>query len=90
MDIDVVVFTQLAPVWQIQGHALHPYIMVDAAVPWFDPISPIGRQGTQKRLKNDVDDEEAGAMATTDVAIAVNNNAVTAAVEDDEGNHPWR
>jgi hypothetical protein len=50
MEIDVVVFTLLAPVWHIQGHALHPYIMVDAAVPWFDPIPLIGCQGTQKRL----------------------------------------
>jgi hypothetical protein len=38
MDIDVVVFTLVAPIQHIQGHALHPYIMVDAAVPWFDPI----------------------------------------------------
>jgi hypothetical protein len=48
MDIDVIVFTMLAPVWHIQGHTLHPYIMVDAAVPWFDPIPPIGHQATQK------------------------------------------
>jgi hypothetical protein len=41
-DINVPVFTQSTPVWQIQGHALHPYIMVNAAVPWFDPIPPIG------------------------------------------------
>ncbi len=40
-DIDVVIFTLLAPVRHILGHALHPYIMVDAAVPWFDPIPPI-------------------------------------------------
>ena len=25
----------------------HPYIKDDAAVPWFDPIPPIGRQVTQ-------------------------------------------
>jgi hypothetical protein len=37
MDIDVVVFTLSAPVWHIQGHALHPYIIVNAAVPSFDP-----------------------------------------------------
>ncbi len=41
MDIDVAVFTLSAPIWHIQGHALHPYIMVNAAVPWFDPIPPI-------------------------------------------------
>jgi hypothetical protein len=50
MDIDVVVFTFLAFVWHIQGHALHLYIMGDATVPWFGPIPPIGRQGTQKGL----------------------------------------
>ncbi len=32
-DIDVVVFTLSAPVRQIQGQALCPYIMVDVAVP---------------------------------------------------------
>ena len=48
MDIDVVVFTLLAPVWHIQGHSLYLYIMGDATVPWFGPIIPIGRQGTQK------------------------------------------
>ncbi len=31
-----------------------------------------------------------GAMATTDVAIAIDDNVATAAVEGDEGNHPWR
>ncbi len=49
MVIDVVVFTLSAPVRHIQGHALHLYIMGDATVPWFGPISPIGHQGTQKR-----------------------------------------
>ncbi len=47
MDIDVVVFTP-SPVWHIQGHALHLYIMGDSKVPWFGPIPPIGCQGTQK------------------------------------------
>jgi hypothetical protein len=37
-----------------------------------------------------VDDDEAGAMAMTDVAIAVNDNAATTAEEDDEGNNPWQ
>jgi hypothetical protein len=46
--------------------------MVDAAVPWFDPIPPIGHKNGEQ---NDVDDNKAGTMATTDVAIAVNNNA---------------
>jgi hypothetical protein len=31
-----------------------------------------------------------GATATIDVTIAVNNNAATATIEDDEGNHPWQ
>jgi len=48
MDIDVLVFTPLAPAWHIQGHALHLYIMGDTTVPWFSPIPPIGCQGTQK------------------------------------------
>jgi hypothetical protein len=48
MDIDVVVFTPSAPIWHIQGHTLHLYIMGDSKVPWFGPIPPIGCQGTQK------------------------------------------
>jgi hypothetical protein len=48
MDIDVVVFTPSAPIWHIQGHALHLYIISDSTVPWLGPISPIGCQGTQK------------------------------------------
>jgi hypothetical protein len=35
-----------------------------------------------------VNDDKAGTMAMMDVTIAVNNNAVTAAIEDDEENHP--
>jgi hypothetical protein len=50
MDIDVIVFTPLAPVWHIQGHALYLYIMGDATMPWFGPIPLIGCQGTQKWL----------------------------------------
>jgi hypothetical protein len=50
MDIDVIVFTLLAPVWHIQWHALHLYIMGNAAVPWFGPIPLIASQGIQKRL----------------------------------------
>ena len=46
LTIDVVVFTLLATDWHIQGHALHPYIMVDASVPWFDPNISIGREAT--------------------------------------------
>jgi hypothetical protein len=34
MDIDVVLFTLLAPVWHIQGLSLHVYIMGNATVPW--------------------------------------------------------
>ena len=48
MDIDAVVFTPSAPVWHIQGQALHLYIMGDSIVPWFGPTPPIGFQGTQK------------------------------------------
>ena len=65
------------------------YIMGDATVPWFGPIPPIGRQGTQKRQTNALDDEDAGATATTDVTIAVDNDAATASVEGDKGNHLW-
>jgi len=50
MDIDVIIFTLSALVWHIQWHELHLYIMGNATVPWFGPIPPIGRQGTQKRL----------------------------------------
>jgi hypothetical protein len=64
--------------------------MGDAAVPWFGPIPPIGHQGTQKSKQNDVDDDYAGAMALTDVTISVDNNAATASVEEDEGNHLWQ
>ncbi len=64
----------------IQGHALYLYIMGDATVPWFGPIPPIGCQGTKK----DLDDDNVGTTATTDVAIAVDNNAATASVKEDE------
>ncbi len=50
IDIDVILFTLPAPILPIQGHALYSYIMVDVAVPWFDPVPPIGHQGTQKWL----------------------------------------
>jgi hypothetical protein len=39
--------------------------------------------------RNDLDDEDAGATATTDVTIVVDNDAATASVEGDEGNHLW-
>jgi hypothetical protein len=39
--------------------------------------------------QNDMDDEDAGATATTDVTIAIDNDAATASVEGDEGNHLW-
>jgi hypothetical protein len=35
-------------------------------------------------------DDKAGTMVTMDVTITINNDAATAAVEDDEGNHPWQ
>lgn len=50
MDIDGMVVTLPAPVWHIQGHLLHLYIMSNADVPWFDPIPLIGRQVTQKQF----------------------------------------
>ena len=50
MNIDVIVFALLAPVWHIQEDLLHLYIMGGAAVPWFGPIPLIGRQGTQEWL----------------------------------------
>jgi hypothetical protein len=49
-NIDVVIFTPLAPLLHMQGHMLYLYIMGDAAVPWFGPIPPIDCQGTQKQL----------------------------------------
>ena len=85
MDIDVIIFTFSALIWHIQWHELHLYIMGNVNVPWFVPIPPIGRQGTQKRLTNDLDDDNACATATTDVTIAVDNDAATASVEGDEG-----
>jgi len=39
--------------------------------------------------QNVLDDEDAGATATTGVTIAINNNAATASVEGDDGNHLW-
>jgi hypothetical protein len=39
--------------------------------------------------QNDLDDDDAGATATTDVTIAVDNDAVPASVEGDEGTHLW-
>ena len=36
-----------------------------------------------------LDDDDADAKATTDVTIAVNNDAATASVKEDEGNHLW-
>ena len=49
MDIDVVAFIPSASVWNIQWHEFYLYIMGNAAVLWFGPIPPIGRQGTQKK-----------------------------------------
>jgi hypothetical protein len=65
MVIDVVVFTPSAPVWHIQGHSLHPYIMLDATVPWFDPNIPIDREATAT-----VAAAAATAVATTTVTAA--------------------
>jgi hypothetical protein len=41
-------------------------------------------------FKNDLDDDNAGRKATPDVTISVDNNAATASVEGDKGNHLWR
>jgi hypothetical protein len=65
MVIDVVVCTLSAPVRHIQGHALHPYIMLDASVPWFDPNIPIDREATAT-----VAAAAATAVATTTVTAA--------------------
>jgi hypothetical protein len=37
-----------------------------------------------------LDDDDMGATATTDVTIAVNNDAATTSVKKDEGKHLWR
>jgi len=37
-----------------------------------------------------LDDDDVGATATMDVTIAVDNDAVTASVKEDEGKHLWR
>ncbi len=39
--------------------------------------------------RNDLDDDNKDATATTDVTIAVDNDAVTASVEGDEGSCLW-
>jgi hypothetical protein len=36
---------------------------------------------------NDVDDDNTGATVTIDVTIAIDNDAATATIEDDESNH---
>jgi hypothetical protein len=36
-----------------------------------------------------LDDDNAGAAATTDVTIAIDNNAAIASVEGDEWNNLW-
>ena len=67
MVIDVVVCTLSAPVRHIQGHALHPYIMLDASVPWFDPNIPIDREATATVAAAAA---TAAAVATTTVMAA--------------------
>ena len=39
--------------------------------------------------RNDLDDDDAGAMAKKDVTIAFDNDVATASVEGNEGNHLW-
>jgi hypothetical protein len=68
MDIDVIVFTPSAPVWHIQGHTLHLYIIVNATVSWFGPIPPVGYKNG---YRHDMDDVNAYAMVPTDVTISV-------------------
>ena len=73
---------------------LQLYIMVDAAVHWFNPLSSIDYQGTQNSLQNDVDDDSVGNTATTDVMIApVNENAaalMTMMTMTMTGTHLWQ
>ena len=40
--------------------------------------------------RNDLDDEDAGATATMDVTIIVNNDAATTSVKEDEGKRLWQ
>jgi hypothetical protein len=49
----------------LYGHALHPYIMLDASVPWFNPNIPIDREATAT-----VAAAAATAVATTTVMAA--------------------
>ena len=63
--------------------------MGDTTVPWFGPIFLIDRKEHKNSKQNDLDDEDAGTTAMTDVTIAVDNDAATASVEGDEGNHLW-
>jgi hypothetical protein len=55
MEIDVILFTLLAPSTSMGTRSIYISIMImvmgDAPVPWFGPIPPIGRQGTQQLLK---------------------------------------
>ena len=39
--------------------------------------------------RNDLDDDNVDATATTDVTIAVDNDAATVSVEGDEGSRLW-
>jgi hypothetical protein len=37
-----------------------------------------------------LDDDDVSATATTDVTIAVSNDAATTSVKEDEGKHLWQ
>ena len=45
--------------------------MVDTIVPWFDPIPPIGCQGTQNGIENDVDDNKAGVITVDNMMMGM-------------------
>ena len=54
-------------------------------VQYFRLVAKEHKNGKQ----NVLDDEDTGATATTDVTTTIDNNAATASVEGDEGNHLW-
>ena len=54
------------------------------------PLPLGGTQGcTRHKYCPDVDDDNVGSTALTDVTITVDNNAAIAFIEEDEGNHLW-
>ena len=47
----------MAPVWPIQGHALHPYIMVDVNLPRFNKFLQLVTKEHKNGFQNKVDDD---------------------------------